>query len=176
MFPGWPSQTMLCISATLKVFAAITHTTNIWRLMRRHNSILKYQFASFLPNTKCVQSHPEGFLPLSDPVGQKSPMQSPRKKSKTLTQLFNSTGPTGNWVRCMYCREGLLLPSRLAGDNRALPCGQKSKWRETESLHAIPVDTKELCVLNALWDHQALAFSALQLQKVRGAASKITSW
>lgn len=51
----------------------------------RHDSILKYQFASFLPSTKCVQSHPEGFLPPSAPVGHKSPMQSLRKKSKILS-------------------------------------------------------------------------------------------
>lgn len=88
--------------------------------MMQHNSIIKCQFASFLPNTKCVQSHTEGFFPPSAPVGHKSPMQI---RYSALQQHW----PTWKLNQMHELQKGLLLPNRLEGDNGGLSYGQKCK-------------------------------------------------
>ena len=90
-----------------------------------YNSMLKYQFASFLPNTERVHSHPEGLLPPSAGVRHMSPMQSQREKSKILNPS-TALAPQETESQTPACR-GYCSPVDERRDNVELPCGQESK-------------------------------------------------
>ena len=87
--------------------------------------MLKYQFASFLPNTERVHSHPEGLLPPSAGVRHMSPMQSQREKSKILNPS-TALAPQETESQTPACR-GYCSPVDERRDNVELPCGQESK-------------------------------------------------